>query len=980
MQRLFLFLSLFLSLSLTTPSRAQLLDHQLGELIVQLAPDREADKFFGVRAEVEDYQRIGFALNLWTVRFDHATYDENVLRDQFRRDPAVQLAQFNHLAKLRARPNDTRYADLWYFNNMGQIAGGAAGADMNLEAAWDITTGGSTPGGDEIVIAIVDNGIDLDHQDMVGNLWINTDEIAGNGIDDDGNGYVDDVHGWNTESNNGLVEGNGGHGTSVGGIAGAVGNNSRGVTGVNWRVKLMWVTDPGFHVRESEVLAAYSYALEQRRAYDRTNGLEGAYVVATNSSFGIDGGNGQGDPDDSPIWCGLYDTLGQAGIISMGAVANEPLDVEVEGDIPGRCISDHLITVTNLNAFNEKVTNAAFGLTSVDLGAYGQSVLTADLGNTYNRREGTSFSTPAVTGAAALLYSVECATWNELMESDPAAATLYLKDILLSTVKPLPALNGITVTGGVLDVGAAAEELLTRCGDCLAPTSLTVTTPASCQSSLRVNWNQIASVDDLLLRYRIAGTGSWTEVPGATAPYVIENTADCEIYEVQLIGSCGDNARPTPIVSTESSGCCRPPTNVQLSSVDGPTVNVLYTPEPCGRRHRIRYRVLDSNADWTTTLVIGDRLGLRNLEPCTDYEVQVATNCDGGVDSDFSPSSVITSFGCGSCNDANYCRPFNLNNDEEWIASVNIGNLIVNQTGANPGGYTSFGELSDDNFVRGGVYPVSLLKGTRDNLFGGQFRVWVDWNQNGRFAAEEIAFSGNGTIGPGPATGSLTIPEDAVLGLTRMRVFFESIQHRETPCPTSEMNIAEAEDYCLNITAADGCPPPSEILASVDDATGRTILRWPASAAPGGQYRLRYRLRGTTPWNEVTVSNVTVTVNLDLCGSHEVEVSSICGGTPGPGRLVYYGDDCTGTDDDRLPDTAWSVYPNPAEDWTVVRWTAGVRPATVQVFSATGRLLIDRPVNGLAELRLETGRLAAGVYLVRLVGADGRVGMRRVVH
>src|SRR5207253_1856128 len=118
---------------------------------------------------------------------------------------------------------------------------GAAGADIKAEQAWDTTTGSRN-----IVVAVIDEGIDINHQDLQANIWTNPGEIPGNGIDDDGNGYVDDIHGYDFVHNDATVyDGAPGdnttdaHGTHVAGTIGATGNNGTGVVGVNWQTSLM---------------------------------------------------------------------------------------------------------------------------------------------------------------------------------------------------------------------------------------------------------------------------------------------------------------------------------------------------------------------------------------------------------------------------------------------------------------------------------------------------------------------------------------------------------------------------------------------------------------------------------------------------------------------------------------------------------------------------------------------------------------------
>ena len=131
-------------------------------------------------------------------------------------------------------PNDPGFGYLWGLHNTGQT-GGTADADIDALEAWDIQTGS-----DDVVVAVIDTGIDLDHEDLASNIWVNTDETPNNGIDDDNNGYTDDVYGWDFYGNNNDPNDKGTtHGTHVAGTIGAVGDNSTGVVGVNHDVQLM---------------------------------------------------------------------------------------------------------------------------------------------------------------------------------------------------------------------------------------------------------------------------------------------------------------------------------------------------------------------------------------------------------------------------------------------------------------------------------------------------------------------------------------------------------------------------------------------------------------------------------------------------------------------------------------------------------------------------------------------------------------------
>lgn len=213
--------------------------------------------------------------------------------------------------------------------------------------AWDLNTGGLTELGDTIVLCIIDDGLDIAHYDIKGNLWRNYQEIPDNKLDDDQNGYVDDYYGWNSYKDGGNFD-PGFHGTPVCGIAAATGNNNLGVCGINWKVKLMFVAGGG---DEANAILSYTYPWKARKAYNQSNGKQGAFVVATNSSWGSD----YGMPEEAPIWCAVYDSLGAEGILNAASTTNLDLNVDEDGDLPTTCESDYLITVTSMDWFDQKI-------------------------------------------------------------------------------------------------------------------------------------------------------------------------------------------------------------------------------------------------------------------------------------------------------------------------------------------------------------------------------------------------------------------------------------------------------------------------------------------------------------------------------------------------------------------------------------------------------------------------------------------------
>lgn len=450
---------------LNTPSERSAPKVRPGQLLLSLKAGVDGKEFLLAHKEFTDKyglvmeKQLTKTMNIWLLAYNLEVQGSEVLMELYKL-PEVEVVQYNHVIKKRSNtksPNDNLYSLQWQYNNAGG-SGGVAGADISAELAWYITTGGVTPNGDTIVVAIVDDGMDTTMVDMVPNWWKNHNEVPNNGIDDDNNGFIDDYRGWNAYDNDDRIfntfswDAGGWHGSSVAGIVGAKGNDSVGVTGVNWDVKLMIIAGGG---DEAEALAAYDYALQNRKLYDASNGAKGAYVVATNSSWGIDALFYY----DAPLWCSFYDSLGHAGIMSAGATANENWNIELEGDMPTSCPSDYLIAVTNTKRNDIKETYAGYGDVSVDLGAPGEDAYTVDYYLDYAGFGGTSGATPHVAGAIALLYSVPNQEFADFAATYPDSAAIWAKRFILEGVDSNTSLQGKSVTGGRLNLFGAIEKM-----------------------------------------------------------------------------------------------------------------------------------------------------------------------------------------------------------------------------------------------------------------------------------------------------------------------------------------------------------------------------------------------------------------------------------------------------------------------------------------------------------------------------------------
>ncbi|MBX2929086.1 MAG: S8 family serine peptidase [Saprospiraceae bacterium] len=419
-----------------------------GESIEEVLEDLQAEFDTPVTLDRTLSKRFHIAL----LRFDPERLPAQPLMDAILRRPEVLSAQWNYPIEFRNTiPDDPFFDQQWSLDRIG------------LPAVWDITIGGLSANGDTIVIAILDSGFQPAHEDLRDNVWYNPFEIADDSIDNDGNGFVDDIIGWDFPSNSPTHRVTS-HGQSVAGIAGARGNNGIGVSGVNMTVRLMLLSIGGV----PDIIAAYDYVIEQRRRYNESNGAAGAFVVVTNASFG--------QPNvfcsQQPVWGGMYDLLGEVGVLTAGATVNSNYDVDVQGDMPSTCPSDFLLSVLNTNRDDLKHQGSGFGKNSIDLGSPGQDSYTITLNNEYNVFGGNSAAAPHLAGAIALLYSAPCPELGSEAIRNPAKIASFMRRSILRGVDRLPALKDFAASGGRLNVKNSMDIVLENCKENFAPIKL----------------------------------------------------------------------------------------------------------------------------------------------------------------------------------------------------------------------------------------------------------------------------------------------------------------------------------------------------------------------------------------------------------------------------------------------------------------------------------------------------------------------------
>ncbi len=476
-------------------------DHVQGQLIVQLKVDANIPAFltsFNTGYELKIANQLSAPLAIYLLSYNTSAINETEILQKVNAHPNVKAVQFNHYVQERVLdPNDPSYTNgtQWDMKNTGQNSG-TNDADIDAPEAWELCTGGITSAGDTVVVAVVDGGFFIAHQDI--NFWKNYAEIPGNSIDDDGNGYVDDVNGWNAYNNNGTITSSQ-HGTHVSGTVAAKGNNNLGVVGMNWNAKVMAIQASSG--TESVVVAGYAYAFKLRQMYNQSNGAAGAFVVSTNSSFGVDNGN----PNSYPIWCGMYDSLGAVGVLSAGATANANFNIDVTGDMPTACPNNHLITVTNTDRNDVKASSAGYGLTTIDLGAPGSTIYSTTPNNAYASLSGTSMATPHVAGAVALMISAACPLLLEDYKNYPDSIALVFKQFMLNHVDAITNLQNQTLSGGRLNV---YNSLVAINEYCMLTADKTMAIAQSLISNLELQPNPAQSA--LQLFYNLSASGDVT--------------------------------------------------------------------------------------------------------------------------------------------------------------------------------------------------------------------------------------------------------------------------------------------------------------------------------------------------------------------------------------------------------------------------------------------------------------------------------------
>ncbi len=325
-------------------------------------------------------------------------------------------------------PNDPLFAEQWALNNLGQD-GGTQRADIDALEAWT-----KTKGSDEVVVAVLDSGVDFTHVDLKGNMWTRPANVPA--YTDDELGTFNDINGYNGTDKIADPMDDNGHGTHCAGIIGAEGDNGEGITGINQKVKIMPLKflGRGGSGTTEDAIEAINYAIDRKK-----NGVNVRIISAS-----------WGSTSKSKA---LEDTIraaGEAGILFVAAAGNDGSNNDSRPHYPSNYDLPNVISVAALDRNDRLASFSNFGVKTVHIAAPGKDILSTWLGGAYREASGTSMATPYVSGVAALIIAAE-----------PKISMEKLRERLLSTADKIDTLNGKVATGGrVCAANSIAGKLL----------------------------------------------------------------------------------------------------------------------------------------------------------------------------------------------------------------------------------------------------------------------------------------------------------------------------------------------------------------------------------------------------------------------------------------------------------------------------------------------------------------------------------------
>jgi subtilisin family serine protease len=319
-------------------------------------------------------------------------------------------------------PNDPQFADQWALHNQGQN-GGKERADIDAVKAW-----AKTRGSKDVVVAVLDSGVDYNHVDLRANMWTRPDSVPE--YVDDELGTLDDVHGFDIDMNLGDPMDDNGHGTHCVGVIGAEGDNGIGIAGINWHVRIMplkFLGRGGFGSTKAAI-EAINYAIDRKK--------HGVNVRVISASWG--------STSRSKALEDAIRAAGDAGILFVAAAGNNGTDNDKRPHYPSNYDLPNVISVAATDNTDNLTSFSNYGIKTVHIAAPGKDITSTWLNDEFRGASGTSMATPQVSGVAALIVS-----------ANPNITVAKLKDRLLKSVDKIASLEGKIASGGRLNAAKA---------------------------------------------------------------------------------------------------------------------------------------------------------------------------------------------------------------------------------------------------------------------------------------------------------------------------------------------------------------------------------------------------------------------------------------------------------------------------------------------------------------------------------------------
>jgi subtilisin family serine protease len=344
-------------------------------------------------------------------------------------NPNIEVIEPNFIYRASRTPNDPMFGQLWGMSNEGQADSekhqGIAGIDIGAPQAWDIETGSK-----DVIIAVIDTGVDYTNPNLAPNMWTNETELKGQaGVDDDNNGVIDDIYGFNTITQGGDPKDDHGHGSHCSGTIGAKGDDSKGIVGVNWNTRIMAVKflDKNGSGTLENAIKGINYATKM-----------GAKIMSNSW-----GGGGEAQTLKEAI-----ERANTAGALFVAAAGNESNNNDTNPSYPASYQVPNVISVGAVNNKGQLASFSNYGRNSVHIGAPGVNIVSTTTSG-YDSWSGTSMATPHVSGIAGLIAS-----------HDPKLTNLEIKNRIITTARPIAGLRGKVSGGGLVNAYTALTNTI----------------------------------------------------------------------------------------------------------------------------------------------------------------------------------------------------------------------------------------------------------------------------------------------------------------------------------------------------------------------------------------------------------------------------------------------------------------------------------------------------------------------------------------